>query len=58
MDLIEYLDKYVIINLASGFYFKGKVISADENSISIIDINGQRVCLKEDSILSIREAMR
>ncbi len=55
MDLIKYIGKYVRIELENNFYYAGKVINADENSIEFIDKNGQNVSLRVEVIFSIRE---
>ena len=55
MDLLIYLDKIVYINLASGFYYTGKCISADEDSITLIDKTNKNVSLSKKSILAIKE---
>ncbi len=55
MDLINYIGLKVKIILTNDYYFIGKVISADENSLYLIDMKGQKVSLKKDSILTIQE---
>lgn len=57
MDLTIWLNKYVEIDLSnSTFYYKGLVLNADSNSITIRDLKGKIVQLKEMSIASIKEA--
>lgn len=55
MDLLIYLNKNVYISLRDGYYYKGKVISADENSLTLIDFKGQKITLTSDCILRIQE---
>ena len=55
MDLIKYVGKSVRIDLTNGFYYKGIVLSCDNNSIELRDMKGNRVSLKEEAILYIRE---
>ena len=55
MDLISYLGKIVYITLSNGFYYSGKCLDADENSITILDKNGSRVSLTKNMIVMIRE---
>ena len=56
--MIIYLDKIVYINLLNGYYYTGKCISADEDSITIIDKNDNAVSLSKESISSIREVRK
>ena len=55
MNLINYIGLKVKIILVNDYYFIGKVIDADENSIDLIDKNNQKVSLKKESILTIQE---
>lgn len=55
MDLVNYLGLKVKVILVNNYYFIGKVISADENSIDLIDMKNQKVSLKKESILTIQE---
>ena len=55
MDLINYIGLKVKIILKNNYYYVGKVTSADEDSIDLIDINNKKVSLKEESILTIQE---
>lgn len=57
MDLTLYIGKYVRIELANNFYYAGKVINADEDSLELIDKNNQNVSLKKEIILAIRECL-
>jgi len=58
MDLVIYLDKIVYINLSSGFYYEGKVISVDEKSLTLIDKTGKNVSISKKAIMTIREVTR
>jgi len=55
MEFSTYLNKRVQIVLCKGFTYIGMVVSCDDNSITIIDKNNDRVCLKEDSVEFIKE---
>ena len=55
MRLINYLGKVVKINLKMGFYYKGTVESADQDSIGLIDVKGNWVDISEESIATIEE---
>ena len=55
MQLNIYLTKQVHIILNNGFTYIGKVVNADDDSITIIDKNNSKVCLKENSISLIKE---
>lgn len=59
MELSKYLNKYVKIDLNnSKLYYKGRIISVDEDSISLIDITGKNVTISKNSIAFIREEKR
>jgi small nuclear ribonucleoprotein (snRNP)-like protein len=55
MDLISYINNEVYIILTNKYYYKGKVIQADQSSLTLIDKNNQKVSISKDSISSIRE---
>lgn len=55
MDLIRYIGLKVKIILTNKYYFIGKVTDADEESLTLIDINNKSVSLKKDSISTIQE---
>lgn len=56
MDLNKYLGLKVKIVLANNnYYYVGKVVYADDNSLEILDVKGQRVSLSENAILTIQE---
>lgn len=58
MELINYIGLKVKIILQNQYYFIGKVISADQESLELIDINNKRVSLSKASIFSIQEVQR
>jgi len=58
MNLISYLDKIIYVTLFNGFYYSGKCVEADENSITLIDKRNLRVSLTKDSISTIREVSK
>ena len=55
MDLINYIGLKVKIILVNDYYFVGKVLNADEDSLDLKDINNKLVSLKKNSIQSIQE---
>ncbi len=55
MNLVTYLNLRVHIVLTNEFYYIGKVIEADEHSLTIIDKRGLKVTLKKEIIASIVE---
>lgn len=55
MDLVIYLDKKVHITLENGYYYYGKVLDADENSLTLRDKTGKIVSLRKEIIVTIRE---
>jgi small nuclear ribonucleoprotein (snRNP)-like protein len=55
MELNKYNGLKVKITLKNGYYYIGKVVSADENSIELNDIKGNKVSLSEQAILTIQE---
>lgn len=57
MDLTLYIGKKIKITLLvpTNYYYVGKVIGADENSIDLIDIKGKNISLRKESIEKIQE---
>ena len=55
MELINYIGLKVKIILINSYYYIGKVKSADDDSLDLIDIKGQLVSLRKESILTIQE---
>ena len=55
MDLIGFIGKKVKIVLADSYYYIGEVLNADENSIDLLDIKGNRVAIAKISISTIQE---
>ena len=55
MDLISYIGFKVKITLTNNYYYIGKVVDADENTLDLIDMKNQRVSLRKESILTIQE---
>jgi len=55
MDLINYIGFKVKIILINNYYYIGKVTSADEDSLDLIDMNNKHVSLRKESILTIQE---
>lgn len=55
MDLNKYINKKVRIILTNGFTYVGRVLTADENSITIIDKRNLEVSLSEKVIVLIDE---
>ena len=58
MELSIYLGlKVKIILVRNNYYYIGKVLEADDDSITILDIKGNRVSLNKSSILTIQEVL-
>lgn len=55
MNLINYVGLRVKIILTNDYYFIGIVKNADEDSLDLLDIKGNQVSLKKESILTIQE---
>ncbi len=55
MDLVTYVGLKVKIILHNQYYYVGKVLSADEKFIDIIDMNSKKVSLSKESIFTIQE---
>jgi hypothetical protein len=55
MDLIIYLNQKIYLTLSNGYYYQGLVLSADENSLTLLDKNNKKVSLSKESIMTIRE---
>lgn len=55
MELTKYIGLKVKILLKNNYYYIGKVVNADENSLDLLDIKGNNVSLNKDLILSIQE---
>ncbi|MGQ4876547.1 MAG: hypothetical protein ACP6IY_20980 [Promethearchaeia archaeon] len=55
MELSKYINKVIKVDLSNGFYYVGKVISVDKDSIEILDKKGLNVSIKINFILFIRE---
>ena len=58
MNLIDYIGCVIKLNTSNGYYYTGKVISADENSITLIDKNNHRVTLSINAIQDIQEIFK
>ena len=55
MELINYVGLKVKIILLNNYYYIGDVLSADDNFIDLIDIKGNNVSLRKESISTIQE---
>lgn len=55
MELNSWINKRVHIILINGFSYIGLVISADKNSLVIIDKKNIKVSLSEKIIVTIKE---
>lgn len=58
MDLINYIGLKVKIILNNDYYYIGKVINADDNSLDLIDMKGKNVSLSKMAISQIQEIQR
>jgi len=57
MEFNNYLTKKVQIVLNNGFTYIGVVVSADNNSLTLIDKTNSKVCLKESTINFLKEIL-
>lgn len=55
MDLINYIGLKVKIILVNQYYYIGDVTNADEDSLDLKDIKGNKVSIKKTSIFTIQE---
>lgn len=55
MDLVSYIGKIIKIELFNKFLYEGLVLDADESSLTIKDIKGNRVSISKQSIVFLRE---
>ncbi len=55
MDFSVYLNKRVKIDISSGYYYSGLVLSVDSEFLTLEDIQGRLVTLSIKDILNIRE---
>ena len=55
MELRRYLNKKVKVELKNKYFSKGVVQTVDDNSISLIDKNGNWVDISNEMISVIRE---
>jgi small nuclear ribonucleoprotein (snRNP)-like protein len=55
MNISEWVSKCVKIDSKSGYYYKGKIISIDDDSILLKDFKGNNVMLKLNNIMLIKE---
>lgn len=55
MELRSYINSYVHVELNNGFYYTGKVISADDDFLEILDKFGKKVSVAKSSIMSLKE---
>ncbi len=58
MDLVGFIGKRVKIVLANSYYYIGEVLDADEDSLDLLDMRGNRVSLAKISIHTIQEVKR
>lgn len=55
MIVVDYIKKCVKIELSNGYYYRGLVLSADDNSLTLRDKNNNLVTLNLNSITAIQE---
>lgn len=55
MNLTNYINKNIQAVMTNGFTYVGLVIDADEDSITLIDKTGSKVCLRERAINFLKE---
>lgn len=55
MDFVSYINSVVHITLLDNFYYIGRIISADEEGLEMIDKVGKRVTIRNNQVQTIRE---
>jgi hypothetical protein len=55
MDLSIYVGKMVYVTLNNSYTYKGKVLDAGKDFLTLMDVKGQRVTITPESISFIRE---
>ncbi len=58
MDLTIYAGLKVKIILVNKYYYIGRVLHADENSLDLMDVKGNNVSLSKEAILTIQEVQQ
>jgi len=54
MEVSEWVSKYVKIDTSSGYYYKGTILSCDDNSLTLRDIHNDLIILKLNIITCMR----
>ena len=55
MELKDYINCSVHIELHNGFFYIGRVLSADDDFIEIFDRTNKKVSISKQSIASLKE---
>ena len=55
MDLSVYKNRCVKIDTSNGYYYRGVVLSVDEDSVTFNDKNNKLITLKIVDIVNVRE---
>jgi len=55
VSFVNYIGRFVYITLAENFYYKGKIVFADENGLKIIDTKGRTIYISNEAVLTLRE---
>ena len=51
----KYIGKNVFLTIKSGFWYKCKIISADDYAIEFIELKGRRMSISPEQITMIEE---
>lgn len=54
-SLIQYVGKQVKLSLENGFWYKAKIISVNEESVTFIELKGHTVSVHPKTIMMIEE---
>ncbi len=54
-SLNQYVGKQVKLSLENGFWYKAKIISVNEESVTFIELKGNRVSVHPKTIMMIEE---
>lgn len=54
-SVARYLGQQVLLTLKNGFWYKAKIISANDNAIEFIEMKGRRVSVSPEQIIMLEE---
>jgi hypothetical protein len=54
-SIVQWEGKQVLLTLASGFWYKAKIISVKEDCITFIELKGRTISVSPEQIVLIEE---